>query len=51
MRYKSGPIIDHAEHAKQGPNIYVKGENREKKKQCVHLKWEKKTYTALRLWF
>lgn len=26
MRYNSGLVIDHAEHAKQGPNIYERRE-------------------------
>lgn len=48
MRYKSGLIIDHAEHAKQGRNIQGR---RQKKTVSVHFqKGGGGTYTALRLW-
>lgn len=49
MRYKSGLIIDHADHAKQGPNM--KGWNKKKTACAFKMGGKKKSYTALCLWF
>lgn len=48
MRYKSGLIIDHAEHAKQGPNMYMKRMGG-KKRMCAFKMGEKDLHSFLSL--
>lgn len=45
MRYKSGLIIDHAQHAKRGPNIYKRTERGWT--EYLHLKLERLTQLCI----